>query len=251
MNLFVHRCKGQTWQNTLIQMCHSESLLLSSRWYLKWNMAFAISPLLDSSITHISQWQHGLSLQACVLIKGWWHHNTVNVFVYIVIWMVYTCFQPDIFNLCNRKTDSVYLLYCTWWLWGRMIMFEAIIKMLKSTWKTNSVITQPWFTCSNKLQIASLIQWQHAPSHSCLSDTASAQAFSHRPWVICLYQRSKARLKQLPLFHLSRFRSGEAAQLQCDVTGCPGWRQLPPASWFHPWSLSVRQNLPEASVGSL
>lgn len=52
VNLFVHRCKGRTRRDTLIQMCHSTSLRLLSGGSCKgWNRALTIRPLLDSSIT--------------------------------------------------------------------------------------------------------------------------------------------------------------------------------------------------------
>ena len=64
MNLFVRCYEGQTWRNTLIQMCHSTSLLLlSSGGCLEWHTAFTISPLLESSITD-------LAVTAGVVFKG-------------------------------------------------------------------------------------------------------------------------------------------------------------------------------------
>lgn len=87
------------------------SLLLSRGRYLKCNMD------LPSVLYWIHQSHMFLSYNmVCLYRPGFWLKDgdiiTLNIFVYIVIWMVYTCFQPDILNLCNRKTDSVYLLYC-------------------------------------------------------------------------------------------------------------------------------------------
>lgn len=64
MNLFVHGCRGQTWQNTLIQMCHSECLLSSPADDI-WN-----ETRLSQSVLYWIHQSHTARWQLCLSLKG-------------------------------------------------------------------------------------------------------------------------------------------------------------------------------------
>ena len=189
MNLFVHGCRGQTWQNTLIQMCHSEALL-SSGWYLEWDKAFTISPLLDSSIIHCT-------VTVVFVFKGpgtWWQGGytwllylfTLCDFVFYHLYVSLT-----VFVCCVTRTYKVF----TRWLRCKMTMLWRFLQRRRGGKKEEKR------NIFNNLPIVSLIQWHFAVlSKSQLPQWRSVcSGFCHAvTWVIFLYQTPKACLEQLP-----------------------------------------------------
>ena len=198
MNLFVHGCRGQTWQNTLIQMCHSESLLSSPADDI-WNETrLSQSVLYWIHQSHTARWQLCLSLKGPGLDDRVVTHGC-SICLHCAIYL--DCFLPlfilfffplTVFVLCVTRTYKVF----TWWLWCWMTILQRFLQrgLGKKEEKRDMF---------NYLPIVSLIQWQLAvSSKSQLPQWRRVcSGFCHpATWVIFLYQRPKACLEQLPPF---------------------------------------------------
>lgn len=130
MNLFVHGCRGQTWQNTLIQMCHSESLLSSPADDI-WNETrLSQSVLYWIHQSHTARWQLCLSLKGPGLDDRVVTHGC-SICLHCAIYL--DCFLPlfilfffplTVFVLCVTRTYKVF----TWWLWCRMTILQRFLQ---------------------------------------------------------------------------------------------------------------------------
>lgn len=108
MRLFVHWFRGQTWQNTLIQMCHLKSLL-SSRWMIFENeTGLSQSVLYWIHQSHTSQWQQGESLKVRDFITEGvtWHMVVQNVYIrFYLVWDIF-------FSLSNLTVFDMHSITC-------------------------------------------------------------------------------------------------------------------------------------------
>lgn len=123
------------------------SSLLSSGWYLEWDKAFTISPLLDSSITHCT-------VTAVFVFKGpgtWWQGGyTWLLYLFTLCDFVFyhLYFSLTVFVCCVTRTYKVF----TRRLWCRMTMMERFLQRCRGGKKEEKR------NIFNNLPIVSLIQ---------------------------------------------------------------------------------------------
>lgn len=148
MNLFVHGCRGQTWQNTLIQMCHSECLLSSPADDI-WNETRpSQSVLYWIHQSHTARWQLCLSLKGPglddrVVTRGCSICLQYSDFVFYHLY-----FSLTVFVCCVTRTYKVF----TRRLWCRMTMMQRFLQRCRGGKKEEKR------NIFNNLPIVSLIQ---------------------------------------------------------------------------------------------